>query len=701
MFGFRLVYVPLVLIVGFLLVLFFDEPAAAAVPDGFEDKRVASVGGATAMAFTPDGRMLVTTKDGRLKVLEEGNPLEGAALDISGKVCSNSERGLLGVAVDPNFGTNGYVYLYYTFNKHDACPVQKPFRTDNPVNRVSRFVMTGDTIDPATEEVLVDNVPSPNGNHNAGDLNFGKDGKLYISTGDGACDYESPANCQSNNDASRDRDILLGKILRIEPDGSIPADNPYTGPNSGRCNETGRTSATNCRETFAMGLRNPFRMAFDPDTAGTSFRINDVGGGSWEEIDSGKSGADYAWNICEGRHDNPFSAGSVNCTADPYTPPLHEYNHDRTGCSSITGAAFVPDGVWPASYDKAYLFGDYVCGKIFKLTRKDGGGFERTTFANKLAGGGPVHMAFGPYRGGQALYYTTFAGGGEVHAIVNAGDYPTASVKGVPNNWSENLTIELDGSGSTDPQGDLSEYVWDFGDGTPPETTATPTNDHTYAESGKYEIKLTVRDAQGLEDTATLSVFPGNTPPEPEIGTPSADALFRVGQKFTLRGSATDAQDGSVPDSALSWEVLRHHDGSHTHPYFSGDGDGLSFTAPAPEALLSTNPNGNYLEIRLTATDSLGLSKTVTQRLEPKAVRVRFATRPLGLKLKLNGRVFRAPNTFLSWQGYRLNVYAPPQRYDGRRWVFHSWSDGRAAAHTIRTPAEPTRYLARFKPARR
>ncbi len=220
--------------------------------------------------------------------------------------------------------------------------------------------------------------------------------------------------------------FLLGKILRVggDADGTtfIPEGNPYTGPDSERCNLTGRIEwGKNCRETFACGLRNPFRMAFDPDAAQTRFMINDVGSSGWEEIDRGQAGADYGWNICEGRHDNPDRRGSVKCGQPPYTSPIHEYSHS-SGCSSITGGAFVPDGAWqPAStYDDAYLFGDFVCGKIFKLTPKDGGGFARTVFATGLGanGPGPVSMTFGPSPQGQALSDPTFAGGGEVRRIV-------------------------------------------------------------------------------------------------------------------------------------------------------------------------------------------------------------------------------------------------------------------------------------------
>ena len=401
--GWSLVVV--VLLVGVSVVLFDTRSAAAKVPNGFSDKRVTSVKSPTAMAFTPDKRMLISTQPGVLRMRKGGATSTSRVLNISRRICSNSERGMLGVAVDPNFSSNRYVYIYYTYKKHGVCPANKPTA---PVNRVSRFVMSGDTIRRSSEKVLVDNIPSPNTNHNAGDIHFGKDGYLYISVGDGGRDYKGDSGSGGENDAARDKNILLGKILRVTRNGKIPSSNPYTGDNSARCgipSANGRTSpGKNCRETFARGLRNPFRMGFDPDASRTRFFINDVGQKVWEEIDRGKKGADYGWNLCEGRHDNPDRPGSVNCRSKPYTPPIHEYKH-TSGCSSITGAAFVPDGVWPTSYNKSYLFGDYVCGKIFKLTPKSGGGYSKTAFATGLGRGGPVAMTFGPLRQNALLHY--------------------------------------------------------------------------------------------------------------------------------------------------------------------------------------------------------------------------------------------------------------------------------------------------------
>jgi glucose/arabinose dehydrogenase len=265
--------------------------------------------------------------------------------------------------------------------------------------------MAGDTADPATEKVLLDNIPSPNGNHNAGDLGFGKDGYLYASVGDGGCDYAGDSGCQELNDAPRDRHVLLGKVMRITRDGAIPPGNPYTGSDSARCNQTGRTDpGKNCQETFAWGLRNPFKFAFDPDASGTRLFINDVGMNRWEEIDLGTAGADYGWNICEGAHDNVDRPGQEDCVTGAYTPPIHEYDH-TTGCAAVTGGAFVPnEPPWPAAYHNSYLFGDYVCNKIFELKPKQGGGFTQSEFASGLGASGPTAMAFGPSGSGKDLY---------------------------------------------------------------------------------------------------------------------------------------------------------------------------------------------------------------------------------------------------------------------------------------------------------
>ena len=194
-----------------------------------------------------------------------------------------------------------------------------------------------------------------------------------------------------------------------------------------------------------------------------------------------------------------------------------------------------------------------------------------------------------------------------------------------------------------------------------------------------------------------MRIDAGNEAPTPVIESPSADLLFRVGQQITLSGSATDPEDGQLSGRSLEWEVLQHHNGDHTHPVLSETGNNLTITAPMPEDLFSTGA-GNYLEVRLTATDSDGLSKTVTREVQPNRVDVSFATNPSGLSVLINGQRFAAPKTLVSWEGYRLSVNAPsPQTLSGKTYVFSSWSDGKGKQHSIVTGATPATYTATFK----
>ena len=168
------------------------------------------------------------------------------------------------MAVDNAFATNHFIYLFYTFKKFGGCEFNTP---NAPVNRVSRFVLgNNDVVQPSSQTVLIDNIPSPSATHNGGDLEVGKDNNLYVSVGDGGCDFRGDSGCGLANDAARDMGGLSGKILRITGSGGIPADNPFQGSGTARCNVTGSTTVSQkCRETYATGLRNPFRIAGDPN----------------------------------------------------------------------------------------------------------------------------------------------------------------------------------------------------------------------------------------------------------------------------------------------------------------------------------------------------------------------------------------------------------------------------------------------------
>jgi glucose/arabinose dehydrogenase len=674
-----------------LALLALAGPASATTtPPDFSDTQVASVPSPTALASTPDGRILIGTQDGKIQLYKNGALQPTPALDLtSAGVCYFSERGLLGVAVDPAFATNHFIYTYSTRKKSDgAC-----------VNRVSRFTMNGDVVEPSSEVALIDNIfVSAGGGHSGGDVFFGKDGFLYVSVGDGYCDYTGTGGCAGNNDASRDKNVPLGKILRVTRDGAIPASNPYAS-SGGRCNTGNTTPGKFCQETFAWGLRNPFRFAFDPNATGTRFFINDVGQNNWEEIDDGQAGADYGYNVREGH----CATGSyTDCGPQPagMTNPIFDYSHQGE-CTGITGGAFVPSGLWPSPYSGSYLYSDYVCGKIFRLVPKSGGGYDSTEFVSGLGSSSAVALAFGPYGASQALYYTSYAGGGEVRRIAYTGSLnhqPTAKLTASPTSGPVPLTVSFDGSGSSDPDlADVLTYVWDFGDGSPPTETLGPKVDHTYTAHASQTATLRVRDAQGAtSDPATVRIDAGNTPPTPKIEAPADTLRFAVGQDITLRGSATDPDEGTLPDSRLSWEVVRVHN-QHTHPFLpTTDGNNVHFTAPGPEDFAAAA--NSYLEIRLTATDSNGGSKTVTQALRPNAVQLTFATNPSGLKLSVAGSSIVAPQTFTSWEGDQVPVEAQGQFDSSNRYYrFSSWSDGGGAAHKYTTPASDATLTASFQ----
>jgi glucose/arabinose dehydrogenase len=433
----------LLIVVVCLGLLLPDRVANAAftgLPERFSDQLVmGGVNSPTAVAWLPDGTLLATSQGGQ--VFRQNGSSAVEILNLGSALCTGGEMGLIGLAVHPQFAQGQrFVFLYYTHHKNQK-PCSDPA---SRANRVSRFTM-GQNLTLSGEQVLIDNIPARGGNHNGGDLQFGRDGMLYISVGDSGRDLITGQG-QNNNGNARRLDVLNGKILRITPEGAVPPDNPFAGTGSTSCASNGqvRSAATGveaekkskkkrkkkrkkrmkrrmrkkrknmvnvavCGEIFATGLRNPYRVAFDPDdvTGPQRFFINDVGGGAWEEIDDAVAGADYGWNLREG----PCKVGSTSdCAPDSrFADPVHAYQH-AGGCNVITGGAFVPNtNNWPEPRKSQYLYADLGCRSLFAIDEASPG--TRTTFGTNA---GASHLAFGP---DGALYYTDYASG-EIRRIV-------------------------------------------------------------------------------------------------------------------------------------------------------------------------------------------------------------------------------------------------------------------------------------------
>ncbi|HJU92010.1 MAG TPA: PQQ-dependent sugar dehydrogenase [Pyrinomonadaceae bacterium] len=301
-----------------LVFLAISSTYAASLPEGFIETAIFGLSQPTAMQIAPDGRIFVCQQGGALRVIKNGALLTTPFMTLS--VDPQGERGLLGIAFDPNFATNNFLYVYYTISS-------TPKR-----NRVSRFTANGDVVVPGSEFIVLElDFLSDATNHNGGAIHFGPDGKLYIAVGENADDSNSQTLAN-----------MLGKILRINPNGTIPEDNPFFGITAG-----------NNRSIWALGLRNPFTFAFQPGT-GRMF-INDVGQDTWEEINDGIAGSNYGWPDTEGATSNPA-----------FRSPLFSYTHDE-GCAIAGGAFYNPETVqFPPSFVGKYFFAD-LCGGWIRL----------------------------------------------------------------------------------------------------------------------------------------------------------------------------------------------------------------------------------------------------------------------------------------------------------------------------------------------
>ena len=548
----------------------FSPAGASVLPTGFRDSVVLSgLSNPTVLQFAPDGRIFVGQKNGVIKVfqsLTDTNPVTVA--DLSSRVHDFWDRGLLGMALPPNFPTDPYVYVLYAYDAPiggtpptwgDACPTPPGPTTDGCLvsGRLSRLQISGNVMT-GTEQVLINDWCQQFPSHSIGTLLFGRDGYLYVDwrrwrqlqqrrlravrrhlrrrpanpCGDppGAVGTAlSPPGAEGG--ALRSQSVrrtdgpatLDGAVLRIDPatGAGVPGNPFFSSPDA------------NARRIVAYGLRNPFRMTQRPGT--DELWIGDVGWNTWEEINrvvapTSATASNFGWPCYEGASaQGGYQGAGLNLCSSLYsTPgsviaPYYAYNHSacvvsypgcRTGGSSITGVAFYQGGSYPATYNGALFFADHTRNEIWAMLAGTNGLPDPSRLQSFVgvdatggAAGHPVDLKTGP---GGDLFYVDMEGG-TVHRITYtaANQPPTAVITASPTNGPVPLTVSFDGTGSSDPEGKPLSYSWDLnGDGTFGDATGS-TASYTYTAAGVYHPSLRVTDDQGATDTASVTVTAG------------------------------------------------------------------------------------------------------------------------------------------------------------------------------------------------
>jgi len=733
------------------LVLVAGSARAAQLPQGFQETVAWSgIKNPTAVRFAPDGRVFVTEKAGLIKVFSDTSDTTPDVLaDLRPQVMNYWDRGLLSLAIDPQFPARPYVWILYAYDAppggtapvwNDACPSPPGPTTDGCVvtGRLSRLTVgPGNTL-AAPEQVLISGhwcqqYPS----HSLGDLQFGADGALYVSAGEGAsftfADWgqgggssgsPTPRNpCgdppsgvggsqtppSAEGGALRAQDLRTsadpagygGAILRVDPDtGAALPSNPLYG-----------SGVTDADRVIAYGFRNPFRMTFRPGTS--DLWVADVGWSAWEEVDRianpTASALNFGWPCYEGvpKQGSYASAHLAICdslyaTPAAATPPFFAWAHDaipdpaRCGggtSSSITGITFLSGQSFPAAYAGRLAFADYARGCIWtlgKLPNGDPDPSSITTLASGVAG--PVDLQVGP---NGDLFYAD-QNGNTIRRISYffSNQPPVALIVASVTAGPAPLAVTLDGSASSDADpGDSITFAWDLdGDGELDDSTASAPA-WTFEDPGDHLVTLEVTDSNGASASTTIVIHAENTPPEPVILQPAADLTWKVGDTIGFSATASDAQDDSLPDSAYHWVLVMLHCPSDCHEHTITTFDGVSsgsFAAPDHEF-------PSYLELRLSVTDSGGLTAQASVALQPKTIELTVASSPPGLLVSLGSDTAASPLVRTVIAGAEVGIGAEsPQPGSSSIFRWSAWSDGGAISHNVTAPDADTTLTAAF-----
>ena len=722
--------------------------AGNGLPPGFSTRRV--FGGLdmpTALAFSRDRRVFVAEKSGLIKVYENlRDESPRIVANLRTKVYNAYDRGLLSIALHPDFPDTPWLYALYSFDgeigdsgdevprwgapgeRSDPCPDPPGRNSDGCVisGRLSRLTLQGNDV--VDRKTLVHDWCQQFPSHSVGDLAFGPDGALYASAGEGAAflfaDYGqrgSPPNpCgdpptgvggnqqppSAEGGALRAQDLrttddptgLSGSVIRIDPETGAPLPgNPVVSPDA------------NARRIVAYGMRNPFRMAFRPDT--NEIYVADTGWERADELDlvvdpSDPAVENFGWPCYEGPRQQPLyrSAGLAICSglygdAGAVTAPFASYAHDRDleglgGCGgaggALSGLAFYEGGPYPDRFDGALFVADYARRCMWVLYPGTTGRPDpaRTHRFSSLAY--VVDLETGP-RGD--VFYVDITGsvGRIVHESGN--QPPTARIR-ASRHWGPlPLEVKLSGRPSSDPEGHHLRYAWDLDwDGSFDDSRrARPRR--VFRRSGVHKVGLRVRDGRGAAGVDKIKIHAGNHPPKISIEAPRR---WYVGKDLELRARAVDPEDGRLPPSALAWKAGMRHCAlpgeCHLHPLEEKRGSaGFSFSAPDHDYPAS-------LRIRVRARDSWGLADLERIDLEPRTSRLSLRSKPPGVRLVGGTRSRRAPFSFIGIVRSRVVLGAPLEHEaDGRVYEFASWSHGRKRLHSVIVRRHDATYTARYR----
>jgi len=561
----------------------------------------------TDVAFTPDGRMLVAEKEGTIRVIQNDQLLAQPLADISDHVNNFGDRGLLSIAVDPDFSINGYIYLLYTFQSpttpNDGFKTARLSRIQvDPLANVatpqinpSETILLGSIDVPYGDGTTAcqpgtDCISTDSASHTVGEVIFAPDKTMYVSIGDGS-DFNM---VDVKALRAQDLDWMLGKVLHIDRNGKGIIGNPfYTGnPDDVRS------------KVYHYGLRNPFRISYDSDFG---LYVTDTGWNLWEEVNRGAAGSNFGWPCYEGNEQQPaYMINALTGTMcqqvyaqNNHIVPLFAYSHEGSG-AAIAGGAIYKGSTYPEQFQNNYFYADYNDMYLRRLVLDASGNFvSDEEFMTDVLG--PINVFNFPDGDIGAIYVW----GGQIYKFNfdPTNRIPVAVASADVQSGDNPLTVQFDGSGSSDLDvGDVLSYNWDFGDGNSSELESPA---HTFTVNGTYTTTLTVTDLLGASNSATLRIDVGNHAPEVSITSPKSNEGFIDFVDLNYSGSATDQEDGDLASTQLSWDLVLHHN-EHEHLLIDG-GIGANGSVH-----LDYHGENTYYELRLTATDSSGLSSTVS-----------------------------------------------------------------------------------------